>query len=408
MMRLAACLVCFLPLTLAGAADWPQWRGPMRDGVSSEPVEPWKGELKVLWRQPVGEGHSSPVVAAGTVYLHVRVRDKEQEEVLAFDAATGKEQWRSTYDRGEFKNIYGNGPRSTPVVDAGRLYTLGVTGILTCWDAAKGTQQWRTNLLQEFKAPNLFFGVSTSPVVEKEKLLVLVGGPEASIVALDKSSGRVLWTSGTDKASYASPIVVSQAGQRLAIFFTHAGVSALNPEDGQRYWHFPLVDKLSESSTTPVLVENVLFAGSVTAGSVGLKLTAKEGQPGYEQAWKNEQLTCYFSTPVAVGEHLYLVTGSLVPPAAHLHCVEARSGKVQWTRRNVGKYHATVLRAQDRLLILEEEGNLALFEPNAKEYKELARAKICGSTWAHPALSNGRLFVRDGAELICVQLAEKP
>jgi outer membrane protein assembly factor BamB len=165
------------------------------------------------------------------------------------------------------------------------------------------------------------------------------------------------------------------------------------------------VDALAESSTTPVRVGDLLFASSVTFGSVGLKLTEKDGRPAYEQLWKDPKMTCYFGTPVAFGEHLYVVTGSVTPPAA-LNCVEAKTGKVLWTRQNVGQYHATVMRAKDRLLLLEEGGDLVLFEPNPKEYKELARSKVCGKTWAHPALANGKLYVRDEKELICVQLAK--
>jgi outer membrane protein assembly factor BamB len=401
---------CLLPVAccLLLGADWPQWLGPNRDGISPEAVEPWKGELKVLWRYPVGEGHSSPIVAQGRVFVHARVQGQEKEEVIAYDAKTGKELWRSSYERPPFKNQFGNGPRSTPLVENGKVYSLGVTGMLACWDAETGKEVWRLDVLKEFNAPNLFFGVSSSPIIEGDKLLVMVGGPEASIVAFDKNTGKVAWKSGKDKASYASPMVTTYNGRRAAVFLTREGVLALNPADGQPYWQFPLVDKLNESSTTPVRVGDILFASSVTYGSVGLRLTTKDDQPAYEQVWKNEQLTCYFATPVPVGEHLYAVTGRIIPPAAALHCVEAKTGKVLWSKRNVGKYHATVLRVKDRLLLLEEQGQLALIEPDPKEYRELSRTKICGFTWAHPALSNGLLYVRDEKELLCVPLAANP
>lgn len=402
------CLVLIASL-LSFAADWPQWRGPNRDGISAESIEPWKGELKVLWRQPVGEGHSSPIMARDRVFIHAKVRDKEQEEVLAFDARTGKKLWRSPYERNKFENAYGNGPRSTPVVDSDRIYTLGVTGILAAWDATSGKEQWKLDVLREFKAPNLFFGVSSSPVVDGDKLLVLVGGPDASVVAFDKSNGKVRWKTGSDAASYASPIVTSRDGRRLAVFLTAKGVLAVNPADGTPYWQYPLVDKLSESSTTPVRAGDLLFASSVTFGSVGLKLTAKDGKPAYEELWKNDRLTCYFSTPVAMNEHLYIVTGQLLPPSAKLHCIEAKTGNIVWTRpKAVGKYHGTLLLAKDRLLLLEEEGDLVLIEPSPKEYKELSRGKVCGQTWAHPALAHGRLYVRDEKELICVQVGQSP
>jgi outer membrane protein assembly factor BamB len=303
-----------------------------------------------------------------------------------------------------FTNQFGNGPRSTPVVDGELMYTLGVTGILACWDSASGRKVWETNIITQFEAPRLFFGVSSTPIIEGDRLLVLCGGREASIVAFDKKTGGVLWKSGTDRATYASPIVITQGDRRMAVFLTHQGVTALDPRSGERLWQYPLVDKLSESSTTPVRVGDVIFASSVTFGGVGLKLIEKDGQPASQQLWKNEQLTCYFSTPVAHGDQLYVVTGRLLPPSAQLHCVEAKTGKVLWTRRNVGKYHATVMMAGGRLLMLEERGDLVLIEPDPREYKELARAKVCGETWSHPALSDGRLYVRDAQELICVGL----
>jgi outer membrane protein assembly factor BamB len=396
------------------AADWPQWRGPNRDGVSSEKIQPWKGELKVLWRQAVGEGHSSPIVAGGRVFLHVKAADAEREEVIVFDAATGQPAWRSGYERTAFKNQYGNGPRSTPLWNDGKVYTLGVTGILACWDAAKGQGLWKRDLLKDFKAANLFFGVSTSPLIAGDKLLVMVGGPGASIVGLDLQTGKTIWQSGADKASYASPIATpltlpsprgGERVQEIGLFFTQQALVALNPADGQTLWRFPMKDLLSESSTTPVRAGDVVFASSVTFGSVGLKLITKDGKPSFEQLWKTPSLTCYFSSPVAFGDHLYVVSGKLPPLAsADLHCVEAGSGKTLWTKNKVGTYHATVIRIGDRLLLLEEAGDLVLIEPNSKEYRELARSKVCGQTWAHPALSNGRLYLRDEKELICVQL----
>jgi outer membrane protein assembly factor BamB len=391
------------------AADWPQWLGPTRDGVSPESVEPWTGPLKVLWRQPVGEGHSSPVVAVGRVFTHAKVAGSEREEVFARDAATGKLLWRHAYGRPPFSNFFGNGPRATPLVDGERVYTLGVSGILACWNAADGSEVWKLNILSQFKAANLFFGISSTPVIAGDKLgdklIVLVGGKDASIVAFDKLTGKVAWQSGSDKASYSSPVVTKHGERSLLIGLTHDGVTALDPATGQRHWQFPLVDSLAESSTTPVRVDDLLFASSVTYGSVVLRLTEKDGKPGYEQVWKDPALTCYFGTPVAFGEHLYVVTGSVTPPAA-LRCLEAKTGKVLWTRPNVGQYHATLMRVKNRMLLLEEGGELALFEPDPKAYKELARAKVCGKTWAHPALANGKLYVRDDRELICVEVGK--
>jgi outer membrane protein assembly factor BamB len=401
--------VMALVAATSSAADWPQWLGPTRDGSSPEVVKAWKEPPKILWRQPAGEGHSSPVVAGDRVFFHAKSKDKDAEEVTALDAATGKLLWQSSYPRTGFTSIFGNGPRATPAVVDGKLYTLGVTGVLTCWEAATGKQVWQTDTLKTFHAANLFFGVSCSPVIDGDRVLVNVGGAGASIVAFDKNNGEVLWKTLDDKASYASPIVVEN-GQRQAVFFTHEGLVSLNPQTGRLFWRFPLVDLLSESSATPMRAGDILVASAITKGSVGLRLQQADGQPTAAEVWKNPDLTCYFSTPVAVGdEHIYLVTGTK-PPAlrtqADLHCIVAKTGKVLWTKPKVGKYHATLLRTgNDKLLMLEEAGDLVLIEPDPKEYREIARARVCGETWAHPALANGRLFVRDAKEIICVQLA---
>ena len=157
------------------AGDWPQWLGPDRDCSSPESIAPWKSNPKVLWRQPVGEGHSSPIVAAGKVFLLTKVKDKDEEEVQAFDAADGKPSWTAAYPRGVFTSIFGNGPRATPTFQGGKLYTFGVTGILSCLDARTGSIDWQVDTIKKFDAPKLFFGSSCSPLVDGNRVLVNVG-----------------------------------------------------------------------------------------------------------------------------------------------------------------------------------------------------------------------------------------
>lgn len=406
---LRTCLALAITATAARAGDWPQWLGPNRDGSSAEKVAPWKEAPKRLWSANVGEGHSSPIIANGKVYLHARVTGKSEEVLTAYDAVSGKRLWSKSFPRADFNNPYGNGPRATPCVANGKVYTYGVTGVLSCFHADSGELLWQVDTLDKFKAPNLFFGVSSSPLVDENKLLAMVG-KGATVVAFGLEKGDVLWKSLSDPASYAAPMVLGQGKERQAVFLTQQGVVSLNPADGSVFWKSPLVDALNESSTTPVRIGDLLLASSVTFGSVGLRLSAKEGKPSAEEAWKNPALTCYFATPVAVGtEHIYMVTGKIFPPPpqARLVCVEAKTGKELWQRDRVGKYHASLLRTgNNRLLMLDDAGNLILLEPDPKEYKELARAKVCGETWAHPALSNGKLYVRDKNELICLSLGE--
>jgi outer membrane protein assembly factor BamB len=404
-------LLCLLATVPAFAEDWPQWLGPRRDNSTTEKIAPWKGKIEVLWRKRVGEGHSSPVVAAGRVFIHAKIEKSNEEEIVAFDAKIGEDLWRTRYERAAFNSLYGNGPRATPAIVNDRLYTFGITGVLTCLDAKKGDKLWQVDTLKKFQAKNLFFGMACSPLVAGDHILVNIGGKGNSIVAFDRGNGQVAWKSLDDAASYASPILFGEGGQRQAVFLTGANVASLNPADGGILWRFPLVDRLMESSTTPIRAGDLVLASSITYGSVGLKLETKDGKPAVSQAWKNKELTSYFSTPVAVGvEHIYMITGTIpgpfTKPSADLRCIDVKSGKELWKQAKIGAYHASLMRTgDDKLLMLTDGGELVLLEPSAKEYRELARTKVCGSeTWAHPALANGRLYVRDNAELICLQM----
>lgn len=405
-LSLAIMLVVGL-VRVAGADDWPQWLGPNRDGISAEKIAPWKEPPAVVWKVEVGEGHSSPVVAGGRVYLHVKEPGRDAETLLAFDAASGKQLFARSYDRVAFNSIFGNGPRSTPVVSEGKVYTLGVTGVLSCWTADEGKLVWQKETLKQFKVENLKFGVSTSPIVVGKAVIVNVGGKGASVVAFDRDSGAVLWQTLDDPASYSSPILVGKGEAQQVIFLTENHLLGLRPTDGKLLWQSPFKDQLSESSTTPILLDDLLIASSVTVGSEALRLSMGKDGITAKTVWKNDKLTCYFSTPVPVGpEHVYMVTGTFRPfPAVSLNCVEAKTGKIVWTKGNVGTFHAALLRTGDGSLLLHDDGgNLRLLAADVKEYRELAKSKVCGQTWAHPALAEGRVYIRDSRELICLNL----
>jgi outer membrane protein assembly factor BamB len=405
-MAIRAIVVVLLFASVCQADDWPQWLGPHRDAIASEKVEPWKSPPRVLWRRAIGEGHSSPVVAAGRVFLHTKVQGKDEEEVGCYDAKSGDVIWQVTYPRTPFTTPFGDGPRATPTVDGSHIYTLGITGILNCLDTKTGKTLWQTDLLKQFHGPNLRFGVSCSPLVADDKVFVDVGAPEASLVAFKKDQGKVAWEALRDLASYSSPIIFGNGAERQVVFLTQQGVVGLKPENGAMYWKFPLVDLLSESSTTPVRLGDVLLASSVTYGSVGLKLGSKDGKLLTTEVWRNQALTCYFSTPVPIDDHhVCMVTGTIFPPPqVTLRCVDVRTGKELWNKPKIGRYHASLLRTgNNQLLMLDDTGNLMMLEPSLKGYLELARSPVCGPTWAHPALSDGRLYIRDEKELICLQ-----
>jgi outer membrane protein assembly factor BamB len=227
-----------------------------------------------------------------------------------------------------------------------------------------------------------------------------MGAKGASIVAFDKNTGKEVWKTLDAGASYSSPFRYDDGKERV-VFLTARGLVSLAPKNGAIYWQYPFVDLLLESSCTPMMIDGKILASSITAGSV--LVDPEKDKPA--KVWSNS-LNCYFSTPIAIGKDtLYMVTGDLFTQRASLRAVDAKSGKELWNFRGVGEHHATLVRTgDDKLLMVEENGDLVLFEANRKEYKELARSKLCDHTWAHPAIANGRLYIRDDKELICVEL----
>lgn len=411
--RLVSCLFTLMIAACAQAGDWPQWLGPTRDGLSTEKIAPWKGEPTVLWRKPVGEGHSSPVVAGGLVFLHTKITGKDAEQVKAFDAKTGEMKWEKSYEKPHFTSLFGSGPSATPSVADGRLFTYGVTGVLTCWEASSGKEIWKIDTQKEFTPKELMFGVSASPLVLGDQVMCLVGGEGAGIVSFDVKSGKVRWKSTDDPASYSSPIFWEDGKVKQIVALSGANILGIDPASGEVFWKMPFKDRLNESSCTPARFGNRLLVGSITNGSIAVKLDEKEGKPVLgKTVWKDPKLTCYFTTPIPIGmDHVLLVIGQPKFPggSADLCCINTSTGKVDWRKEKIASYHASLLHlADENILMLDDNGNLILLYPDVKEYKELARSRIFtgkGDIWAHPALSDGWLYLRDGKELVCLAMS---
>ncbi|QJX00978.1 PQQ-like beta-propeller repeat protein [Frigoriglobus tundricola] len=407
----AAVSVAFATTATLRAADWPQWLGLKRDGGSSETVEPWTGEPKVLWKVKVGVGFSTPAVAGGRVFVHARVNGKDREELIALDAKTGKVQWRTAYDRGPYNSVLNTGPQATPTVVGTRVYAYGITGYLTCFEADTGKQVWQVDTFRKLKAPLPQFGVCCSPLVVGNKVLVAVGGKGSSVVAFETETGEVAWQALDEPAGTSSPVLVVAGGKagRLpdVAVMTTLRVVGLNPLDGAVNWEFALPFQPGGTSPTPLVIGDRVVTSTMTNGSTAIRVTAGETVTA-EKEWQAKGLSGYFSSGVAGGkDRLFLVTNVTKPvPRADLVCVETATGKELWKKEGLGYFHFGLIRTGNgKLLALDDAGTLKLIDATAKEFKELCSAKVCDGTLVAPALSNGRLYARDATDVVCVQLA---
>jgi outer membrane protein assembly factor BamB len=405
-----ALLVC---AAVVQADDWSQWLGPKRDGSTAEKVASWKEKEppKVLWRQAVGQGFSSPVVAGGRVFIHAWVQDKDEEEVVVFDAVTGKQLWKDSYPRPHFKSVLGNGPRATPTVAGKRLYTIGINGLLSCYEVEKGKRHWQVDLYKQFKADLPSFAVCCSPLVVGNRVIVSVGGKGRCVVALHTDTGDVQWQALDDAASTSSPVLFA-GGERLrgaapdVVFITPLRLVGLDPLDGTLRWEHSMVYQPRGTSPTPLATGDKIVASTQAHGAVAVQVSKKDDKLAAGSAWQNKEMKSYFSSGVAANDLLFLVTNAVEPlPATAITCVEAQTGKELWKKEKVGYFHVGLIRTGDgKLLTLNDAGLLTLLEVDAKVAKEVARAKVCGGTLVSPALAGGRLYVRDNKEVICLQL----
>jgi outer membrane protein assembly factor BamB len=387
------------------AADWPQFLGPNRDGVSPETglLPSWpKNGPPVLWQKEVGEGYSGPVIAGGKLILFHRVGDNDI--VACLDAATGKELWKFTYPTSYQDQLgKGDGPRATPVVAGNRVYTLGAQGKLHCLELDSGKKVWERALLQEYQVPPSYFGVGTTPLVEGNLLLVNVGAKKAGIVAFDKDTGKEVWRATDDGASYSSPVAATLGGKRTAAFFTRQGVVLLDPKTGAvRYtkrWRARY--DTSVNAATPLVIGDLVFVS--TCYETGA-LLLKVGADKVEEVWSgDEQMSNHYTTCVHHKGFLYGFHGRQEPGAA-LRCVELKTGKVRWTRPRYGC--GSMVLADGQLIILTERGDLVLAEPTPEAYREKARVNVFDAPpcRAQIGLADGRLYARDGAKVMCWNL----
>ncbi len=312
---------------------------------------------------------------------------------------TGTIRW--TVRSGELlENEYGNGPRATPTVDRGRVYTHGATGSLLCLDADTGEKIWGLNSLEKFGAENLDFGLSASPLVVGKMLVVVVGGKDGrSLVALDKTSGEVLWTSLSDKGGYSTPLPIEVDGVRQMAVLTGQAIVGVSEVDGRELWRRPWITNLDANVATPIYHQRRLFVASgYGTGCALLELSADGDAATAEELWASKNMKNYFSTSVLLDGHLYGFNNTL------LTCMDFATGEVRWRQRGFNR--GSVLAADGKLIILGERGTLALAEVSAEQYKEISRVEeiLEAQTWTVPTLADGRLYLRNEKEMVCLKV----
>ncbi len=389
------------------AADWPQYLGPDRDGTypGEAMKRAWPSDgPKVLWRKKnIGAGMSGVVVAKGRAILFHEVNRYDTIECL--DTTTGATLWKNHYASG-FVPGYGSGagPRATPAIAAGRVYTMGGQGIVVCTDFATGKTVWRVETQKKHRASDGFFGMACSPLVEGDAVLLNIGGEAgAGIVALDKSAGNLLWKTLDDEASYSSPVMATLQGKRRAVFFTRTGLAVVDPVVGkidfQNRWRARI--HASVNAAAPLVVGELIFVtASYSTGALVLQAAG-----GYKTVWSNDiSLSSQYASVMHRDGFLYGTHGRAdVPPVPALRCVELATGKVRWSVDGFGD--CLMLLCGDRLLALMESGELVLGQVTPVGWREISRTQALGTgARSQPALANARLYVRDRNQLACLEV----
>lgn len=400
------------------SAGWPQWRGPHRDGIvrMADLAADWprKGP-PLLWQKPIARGYSSFAVKDGRFYS--LFQEEGKEVVACWRVADGEEVWRySYYCRTE---VAYPGPRSTPTLDGDRLYSVGSGGKLLCLEAASGVLRWQKDLLSEFQAKAPTWGVAFSPLIDDDLLFTSPGGSNGnSLAAFNKITGELVWKSLDEPAGYSSPIAVTIAGTRQILFFMAHSLVAVRAHDGELCWRCLYETSFEVNAATPLTFAARSKAGSHTdhgnemdyvfitsgydRGCALLKITKKaDGRFKAKTVYTGKQMRSHFASPVRRGEYLYGIDDS------RLCCLNLRNGKVMWIQSGIQK--GSLMRVNDYLLVLSEEGKLLLLDavPEKRDPKAEARPFRGGHCWTMPVIAEGKLFLRDEEQMKCYDLRKQ-
>jgi outer membrane protein assembly factor BamB len=419
-----AALALGLPFAVpARSEDWPQFRGPRRDGSWNETglleAFPAVGP-KVRWRQPVGPGWSSPVIAQGRVVVtDARLNKPEaRERVLCFEEATGRSLWSFSYGVSypdfAFVPGQGNGPTATPVIHEGRVYCLGCNGQLHCLNSETGAVIWARDLEKDYQLQEMM--CRASPLIEGDLLVVFIGGkPGACVVALDRHSGREVWKALDEPVSNSSPVIAAYGGRRQLIVWTDESVSSLNPATGAVHWRQPMTTSNNDAVATPVVEGDRLLVS-------GLMFKLDPDRPAASVLWPDSlaisrRILSNTSMPVLRGGHVYGARSS-----GELVCLDATNGRTAWEVKTVtalkggASIHITITSLGDVAFLFTEQGNLIRAELTPSGYRETDRARLVEPNvpsggrkcaWTPPAFANGHVFARNDVELVCASLKAK-
>ena len=394
-----------LGASCVGAGDWPQWRGPNRDGKVADFTAPqtWPKELTQKWKTQVGLGDASPAQVGDKIYVFTRQGD--DEVIACLDAKTGKEVWHDKYAAEKVTGAGSGhpGPRSTPAVAEGKVCTFGVGGTLSCLDAASGKVAWR----KETKAHPRFF-TSVSPIIVDGKCIAFLGGQgKGELVAYDLASGDEKWKWTGEGPAYGSPVLMTVGDSKQLVTLTENSLIGVGVNDGKQLWKTAY--KSRYNSCTPIVDGQTVICSSQQAGTVAFKIE-KEGD-GFKakEAWKKSKAAGIYNTPVLKEGLLYGLSPSptggggrgMQQPPNNFFCMNAQTGEELWTDKTLRGQCGAVLDAGTVLIALTSDSNLVAFKPSNKEYTELAKIKVADTeTWAYPIVAGNRIYVKDRDSVI--------
>jgi outer membrane protein assembly factor BamB len=397
----------------AGAKGaWPQFLGPDRNGISQETglLETWPTDgPKQVWRIKGGVGMSGLVISRGK--LITMLQDKTKQSVVALEALTGKQLWKTEIGP-RYRNSQGAGPRATPTIVGDMVYTFSGEGILTALKFGDGSVVWQHNTLKVLGGKPASYGMACSPLVVDGRVIVTVGAPDATVVAYDRVTGKLVWKSGTDRAGYSSPAFLKIGGVQQLVVFTGQSLLGIGHKDGKSLWRYPYKTTFDCNIATPISYQDKVFISSgENHGCVLLRLKQVGGIFKVAEVWKSQGTTSVmrngWQTSILWGGHLYGLDN--VGPASlvtHLSCVDIATGRRLWQKKRFG--NGNLIAADGKLIFTTMKGDLVFVRITPEGYKEIGRSKVIGKTRQGPALANGRLYLRDDSEIVCLDVRKKP